>query len=87
MRHASTRFLEISYIGSVNTAGEMSGNGERKSAATAGGQTGDITDTWTSMARGFDEADHWPYAKPGHWNDPDMMVSANRWGRTFVNQG
>jgi alpha-galactosidase len=36
--------------------------------------TGDITDTWPSMARGFDQADLAPYAKPGHWNDPDMMV-------------
>jgi len=36
--------------------------------------TGDITDTWTSMAKGFDEAPHAEYAKPGHWNDPDMMV-------------
>jgi len=46
--------------------------------------TGDITDTWTSMARGFDEADHWPYAKPGHWNDPDMMVLGKvGWGRNL----
>jgi len=36
--------------------------------------TGDITDTWSSMARGFNEADHWKYSSPGHWNDPDMMV-------------
>ncbi len=36
--------------------------------------TGDIRDTWESMARGFDQADLAPYAKPGHWNDPDMMV-------------
>jgi alpha-galactosidase len=36
--------------------------------------TGDIRDTWSSMARGFNEADHWKYSSPGHWNDPDMMV-------------
>jgi alpha-galactosidase len=36
--------------------------------------TGDITDTWGSMARGFQQADYAEYAKPGHWNDPDMMV-------------
>ncbi|HED65301.1 MAG TPA: alpha-galactosidase [Planctomycetes bacterium] len=37
--------------------------------------TGDITDSWSSMARiGFDQ-DQWsPYAGPGHWNDPDMLV-------------
>lgn len=53
--------------------------------------TGDISDTWLSMAakafylrirRGESQSqldgppnDRWaPYAKPGHWNDPDMMV-------------
>ena len=37
--------------------------------------TGDITDTWSSMAGiGFGQADHYPFAGPGHWNDPDMLV-------------
>jgi len=37
--------------------------------------TGDITDTWESMSRiGFGQADLYPYAGPGHWNDPDMLV-------------
>lgn len=37
--------------------------------------TGDINDSWQSMASiGFSQADHAPYAGPGHWNDPDMMV-------------
>jgi len=37
--------------------------------------TGDITDSWGSMAGiGFAQADHAPYASPGHWNDPDMLV-------------
>lgn len=37
--------------------------------------TGDIRDTWESMAGiGFRQADLAEYAKPGHWNDPDMMV-------------
>ena len=37
--------------------------------------TGDITDTWSSMAGiGFSQAGHEPYAGPGHWNDPDMLV-------------
>ena len=38
--------------------------------------TGDITDTWESMYDiGFrrNESTH-PYAQPGHWNDPDMLV-------------
>ena len=38
--------------------------------------TGDITDTWRSM---FDigfrrQAGLAPYAAPGHWNDPDMLI-------------
>lgn len=37
--------------------------------------TGDITDTWTSMAGiGFGQAGLSRYARPGHWNDPDMLV-------------
>lgn len=38
--------------------------------------TGDIIDTWESMADkiGFHQAELSPYAKPGNWNDPDMLV-------------
>lgn len=37
--------------------------------------TGDITDTWSSMAKiGFNQAGHEKFAEPGHWNDPDMLV-------------
>lgn len=37
--------------------------------------TGDITDTWNSMANiGFGQAGHEKYAQPGRWNDPDMLV-------------
>jgi alpha-galactosidase len=37
--------------------------------------TGDITDTWESMAGiGFDQDKCSPYAGPGKWNDPDMLV-------------
>lgn len=37
--------------------------------------TGDIRDTWASVrARAFSQ-DRWaPFAGPGHWNDPDMLV-------------
>ena len=44
--------------------------------------TGDIRDTWDSMSRkGFGQ-DKWePYCKPGHWNDPDMLVVGSvGWG-------
>jgi alpha-galactosidase len=37
--------------------------------------TGDITDTWESMSGiGFSQDRCSPYAGPGHWNDPDMLV-------------
>jgi alpha-galactosidase len=37
--------------------------------------TGDITDSWQSMAGiGFGQEALHPYAGPGHWNDPDMLV-------------
>ncbi len=37
--------------------------------------TGDITDTWNSMAGiGFAQEKSSDYAKPGNWNDPDMLV-------------
>jgi len=47
--------------------------------AEAGGNcwrtTGDIFDTWASMTRiGFKQAELYPYAGPGRWNDPDMLV-------------
>jgi alpha-galactosidase len=37
--------------------------------------TGDINDSWRSMSTiGFSQAGHEPYAGPGHFNDPDMLV-------------
>jgi len=50
-----------------------------KWGAEAGGNcwrtTGDITDTWGSMSGiGFAQDAMAPYAGPGHWNDPDMLV-------------
>jgi alpha-galactosidase len=37
--------------------------------------TGDIVDTWSSMAGiGFGQVGREAYAKPGNWNDPDMLV-------------
>ena len=38
--------------------------------------TGDITDTWESLYEiGFGlQPDLYPYAQPGHWNDPDMLI-------------
>ena len=37
--------------------------------------TGDITDTWRSMSTiGFHQDKAAPHAKPGNWNDPDMLI-------------
>jgi alpha-galactosidase len=37
--------------------------------------TGDITDSWGSLSGiGFKQAGHEPFAGPGHWNDPDMLI-------------
>ena len=46
--------------------------------------TGDIQDTWNSMANiGFSQDGHEKYAAPGHWNDPDMLVvGVVGWGNT-----
>ncbi len=48
-------------------------------AADAGGNlwrtTGDIVDTWSSVYTIIQKnAPLYPYARPGHWNDPDMLV-------------
>jgi len=40
--------------------------------------TGDIRDTWDSMTNiGFRQNELASYAKPGHWNDPDMLEIGN----------
>jgi alpha-galactosidase len=40
--------------------------------------TGDIRDAWESMARiGFGQDTLARYARPGHWNDPDMLEIGN----------
>jgi len=37
--------------------------------------TGDITDTWKSLCEiGFGQVSNQPFAKPGNWNDPDMLI-------------
>lgn len=60
--------------------------------AHAGGHmwrtTGDIDDSWESiLAIGFQQqADLAPYAGPGHWNDPDMLV-VGMYGKGNVGQG
>jgi alpha-galactosidase len=37
--------------------------------------TGDISDSWGSLSQiGFKQDPAAPYAGPGHWNDPDMLI-------------
>ncbi len=50
--------------------------------------TGDINDTWDSMSGiGFNQDVPAPYAQPGHWNDPDMLVVGEvKWGPTHLTQ-
>jgi len=37
--------------------------------------TGDINDTWESLSSiGFNQTEQYKYAKPGRWNDPDMLI-------------
>ena len=39
---------------------------------------GDISDSWDSVSRiGFDQDPFARYARPGHWNDPDMLEIGN----------
>jgi alpha-galactosidase len=50
-----------------------------KWGASVGGNswrtTGDINDSWRSMSGiGFHQDNAAPFAGPGHWNDPDMLV-------------
>ncbi len=49
--------------------------------------TGDINDSWNSMAGiGFDHDRRSPYASPGGWNDPDMLVVGKLgWSRNIRN--
>lgn len=46
--------------------------------------TNDITDTWTSVKNiALDQDKSASYAKPGNWNDPDMLVVGHvGWGNT-----
>lgn len=62
-------------MGNVSEWGEMVGGNSWRT-------TGDINDSWSSMAGiGFKQAGLEKYAKPGRWNDPDMLVVGHvGWG-------
>ena len=50
--------------------------------------TGDIRDTWKSVSGiGFRQSSWAPFAGPGHWNDPDMLVVGYvGWGKPHPSQ-
>jgi len=60
---------------SLSNSAPFAEAGELSEIAQCWRTTGDIRDTWESMSRiGFSQ-DRWrPFARPGHWNDPDMLV-------------
>ena len=57
--------------------------GELSKVANAWRTGGDIRDNWRSLKSRLLTQDKWaPYAGPGHWNDPDMMIVGwVGWGR------
>jgi hypothetical protein len=62
-----------------------------KWAAEVGGNswrtTGDINDSWGSLSEiGFSQDKPAPYAQPGHFNDPDMLIVGKvGWGPSLHN--
>lgn len=58
--------------------------GELSTVSNAWRTGGDIKDSWSSLKSRLFSQDKWaPYAGPGHWNDPDMMIVGYvGWGKT-----
>ncbi|RPD39854.1 putative Ig domain-containing protein [Chitinophaga barathri] len=49
--------------------------GDLSTVSNAWRTGGDIKDNWKSLKSRIFTQDKWaPYARPGHWNDPDMMI-------------
>jgi len=69
-------------IYSLSNSAPFEGAADWARLANSWRTTGDIRDTWASMARNGFSQDKWrPSAGPGHWNDPDMLVVGNLgWG-------
>ncbi len=60
---------------SLSNSAPFSHAGDWARLANCWRTTGDIRDTWGSMSHiGFSQNKWVPYAGPGHWNDPDMLV-------------
>ena len=67
---------------SMSNSAPFSHAGDWSRLANSWRTTGDITDTWKSAsAIGFHQEKWAPFAGPGHWNDPDMLLVGNvGWG-------
>lgn len=62
-------------IYSLSNAAPFESIGELSHLANSWRTTGDIRDSWGSLQRiGFAQEKWRPFAGPGHWNDPDMLV-------------
>lgn len=60
---------------SLSNSTPFSSIGELSKFANAWRTGGDIRDNWKSLKSRLLSQDKWaPYARPGHWNDPDMMI-------------
>ena len=79
---ASGRDIVLS-LSNNHTNSLFAGIQDVSALAQAWRTTTDITDTWKSMSGiGFSQ-DKWaPFARPGHWNDPDtLVVGMVGWGK------
>jgi alpha-galactosidase len=69
--HASGR--DIVY--SLSNAAPFATADDYVNSANSWRTTGDIRDAWSSVANiGFNQAGWAPFERPGHYNDPDMLV-------------
>lgn len=69
------RYSGRDVVYSLSNAAPFEQADEWAAYANAWRTTGDIRDTWPSMsAKGFGQNKWAPFAGPGHWNDPDMLV-------------
>ncbi|OQP53492.1 alpha-galactosidase [Niastella yeongjuensis] len=68
---------------SISNAAPFEGAADWSRLTNAWRTTGDIHDSWCSMTTiGFMQSKWQPYAKPGSWNDPDMLVVGKvGWGK------
>lgn len=59
--------------------------GELSTVSNAWRTGGDIRDNWKSLKPRLLTQDKWaPHARPGHWNDPDMMIlGVVGWGKDY----